>query len=135
VSASSINGCQKNTHPQHIKKEQNICYTMQKSKMFGELLVFFFVEFRKLLEGFADIFQEPIDPDVTNDEPQDNGQGIDLLSQYGWLLVVYQMANKDMLKFKEVYELSALEFLNYAVMLNDIKKQEEWELRMSMNNT
>ncbi len=96
---------------------------------------FFFVEFRKLLEGFADIFQEPIDPDVTNDEPQDNGQGIDLLSQYGWLLVVYQMANKDMLKFKEVYELSALEFLNYAVMLNDIKKQEEWELRMSMNNT
>lgn len=40
-----------------------------------------------------------------------------------------------MLKFKEVYELSALEFLNYAVMLNDIKKQEEWELRMSMNNT
>ena len=97
---------------------------------------FFFVEFRKLLEGFTDIFQQTDDVDeITNDEQQDNGQGIDLLSHYGWLLVVYQMANKDMLRFKDVYELSALEFLNYAVMLNDIKKQEEWDLRNSINNT
>jgi len=48
---------------------------------------------------------------------------------------VYQIANKDMLRFKDVYKLSALEFLNYAVMLNDIKKQEEWDLRNSINNT
>lgn len=96
---------------------------------------FFFVEFRKLLEGFTDIFQQQFEEDVTQDETQDNGQGIDLLSHYGWLLVVYQMANKDMLRFKDVYELSALEFLNYAVMLNDIKKQEEWDLRNSINNT
>jgi len=66
---------------------------------------------------------------------QDNGQGIDLLSHYGWLLVVYQMANKDMLQFNKVFELSALEFLNYAVMLNDIKKQEAWEMRNAINNT
>lgn len=102
--------------------------------MCGELSVFF-VEFRKLLEGFTDIFQQNDGEDVTQDEPQDNGQGMDLLSNYGWLLVVYQMANKDMLQFNKVFELSALEFLNYSVMLNDIKRQEAWEMRNSINNT
>ena len=45
------------------------------------------------------------------------------LMAYGWLNVVYEISGKDFLKYKQVFELPAVEFMNYVQYLSDYKQQ------------
>ena len=49
------------------------------------------------------------------------------LAGYGWLMVVWRMANKDVLKFDAIFEMKAVEFLNYALLIHDILEAERME--------
>ena len=80
---------------------------------------FFFAKFRKLLESFERLFQAP---DEGNAGPVTNP-----LAGYGWLMVVWRMANKDVLKFEAIFAMKAVEFLNYALLIHDILEAERQE--------
>ena len=86
--------------------------------MFGALSVFF-VKFRELLANFERLFQDPDD-----DSPKFE---YNPLEHYGWLMVVWRMANKDVLKFDAIFAMKAVEFLNYALLIHDILQAEQWE--------
>ena len=55
------------------------------------------------------------------------GSGYYDLDEYGWLMVVWRMANKDVLKFDAIFAMKAVEFLNYALLIHDILQAEQWE--------
>ena len=44
-------------------------------------------------------------------------------------MVVWRMANKDVLKFDAIFAMKAVEFLNYALLIHDILQAEyrDWE--------
>jgi hypothetical protein len=42
-------------------------------------------------------------------------------------MVVWRMANKDVLKFDAIFAMKAVEFLNYALLISDILQAEQWE--------
>ena len=80
---------------------------------------FFFVKFRKLLANFERLFSTP---DEGGEGPVTNP-----LAGYGWLMVVWRMANKDVLKFDAIFAMKAVEFLNYALLIHDILEAERME--------
>ena len=79
---------------------------------------FFFVKFRELLANFERLFQAP---------DEDAGPVTNPLAGYGWLMVVWRMANKDVLKFDAIFAMKAVEFLNYALMIHDNLEAERME--------
>ena len=86
--------------------------------MYGGSLVFF-VKFRELLANFERLFQ-------AHDE-EGAGPVTNPLAGYGWLMVVWRMANKDVLKFDAIFAMKAVEFLNYALLIHDILEAERQE--------
>ena len=80
---------------------------------------FFFVKFRELLANFDRLFQAP-----DEDGPRFESNP---LEEYGWLMVVWRMANKDVLKFDAIFAMKAVEFLNYALLISDILQAEQME--------
>ena len=86
--------------------------------MFGGWSVFF-AKFRILLESFERLFQAPDEGDA--------GPVTNPLAGYGWLMVVWRMANKDVLKFDAIFAMKAVEFLNYALLIHDILEAERQE--------
>jgi hypothetical protein len=42
-------------------------------------------------------------------------------------MVVWRMANKDVLKFEAIFAMKAVEFLNYAMLIHDILEAERQE--------
>jgi hypothetical protein len=42
-------------------------------------------------------------------------------------MVVWRMANKDVLKFEAIFAMKAVEFLNYALLIHDILEAERME--------
>lgn len=44
-------------------------------------------------------------------------------------MVVWRMSNHDVLKFDQIFKLSAREFMNYTQMLLDIMRDEEMRAR------
>ena len=80
---------------------------------------FFFAKFRTLLESFERLFQAP--------DERDAGPVTNPLAGYGWLMVVWRMANKDVLKFEAIFAMKAVEFLNYALLIHDILEAERME--------
>ena len=42
-------------------------------------------------------------------------------------MVVWRMANKDVLKFEAIFAMKAVEFLNYALLIHDILEAERQE--------
>jgi len=42
-------------------------------------------------------------------------------------MVVWRMANKDVLKFDAIFAMKAVEFLNYALLIHDILEAERME--------
>ena len=86
--------------------------------MFGGWSVFF-AKFRILLESFERLF--------SSSDERDAGPITNPLAGYGWLMVVWRMANKDVLKFDAIFAMKAVEFLNYALLIHDILEAERQE--------
>jgi hypothetical protein len=59
--------------------------------------------------------------------------GTGFTERYGWIVVIDRLANSDVLKWNEVFELPAMEFLNYASYQVEKSKHEAFEIKRRAN--
>ena len=74
-------------------------------------------------QGNADVEEGDGRPDL----------GTGFTERYGWIVVIDRLAGSDVLKWNEVFELPAIEFLNYASYQVEKSKHEAFEIKRRAN--
>jgi hypothetical protein len=78
----------------------------------------------EITRRFANLFNRDSEE---GDERIDVGTGFS--ERYGWVIVVDRLAGGDVLKWDAVFELPAIEFLNYASYQVEKNKHEALEVK------
>ena len=88
---------------------------------------FFFGQLVEVTRRFTNLFGRAVEGDDEGNGRPDLGTGF--TEKYGWIVVVDRLAGNDVLKWDAVFDLPAIEFLNYASYQVEKSKHEAFEVK------
>ena len=87
----------------------------------------FFGQLVEVTRRFTNLFGRAVEGDEQGNGRPDLGTGF--TEKYGWIVVVDRLAGNDVLKWDAVFDLPAIEFLNYASYQVEKSKHEAFEVK------